>query len=309
MIKKTSVLLPGLFLIAAFSAGALPEFTSDTTTELTISSMPEAQLGITQGFTFPFLQGSGPLTAGNNLRTTLSAALTPVSVTGTVQAVWTPIAFLQIAGGVKAGSGWRVNLFGGDIVGIGISRADSGGNTQVVGDALDGLVWRAHLGGTFQFDAAAIFPGDWNHVVVLSAHEVYYRAYTRASGDDSWCFEADSGENQNGFNYYGSFFLGYQMPIFLNTLGILTEMDKYLYNTPGGDLWGDQMIRWTFGLLLNFTITPKLSAAVITQMRTLRNYTNPGAEDLYYRNRVLDKSDPLRLEFYRAALILSLKLR
>jgi hypothetical protein len=302
---KKGVLVWGLCLSAAFSAGALPEVSADRGINFTVSSLPEAQISFTQGFTFPFLRGDGPLTAGNNVRAALNAALTPVSVSGAVETVWTPIAFFKFAAGVKAGSGWNISLLGGDITGMGLNRPGADQSGQVVGDPLDGLVWRAHLGGTLQFDLAAIFPGDWNHLVMQSSHQVYYRAYTRASGDDAWYYEADFGENQNGLNYYGSLLLGYQMPVFLNTLGILAEVDKYLYDSPGGDAWGGSLNRYILGLLLNFTITPQTSAALITQFRTLRNYTNPNAEDLYYRYRTFDTSNPQRLEFYRAALIFS----
>jgi hypothetical protein len=305
---KKSVLVWGICLSAALSAGALPELSADRNINFTVSSLPEAQVSFTQGFTLPFLRGDGPLTEGNNVRTTLNAALTPVSVSGAMETVWTPIAFFKFAAGVRAGSGWNISLFGGDITGLGLNRPQAGLSGQVDGQPLDGLVWRAHLGGTLQFDLAAIFPGDWNHVVMQNSHQVYYRAYTRASGDDAWYYEADSGENQNGLNYYGSLLLGYQMPIFLNTLGILAETEKYLYNTPGGDAWGDSLNRYVLGLLLNFTITPQISAALITQFNTLRNYTNPNAEDLYYRYRTLDKANPQRLKFFRAALIFSFKL-
>jgi hypothetical protein len=47
----------------------------------------------------------------------------------------------------------------------------------VSGNGLDGAVWNVHLGNTFQFDFAAIFPGDWNHVVVQIYNEIQYYAY------------------------------------------------------------------------------------------------------------------------------------
>jgi hypothetical protein len=309
MTLKKCALLGWAFLFSALPAWTEAAVSADTSLGFTVSSLPEAQMTFTQGFNFPVLRGSGPLTAGNNLRTTLSAALTPVSVSGAAEAVLTPAAFAQLAAGISLGSGWNIRLLGKDLTGMGLNLPRSDGGGEVRGEPLDGLVWRAHLGGTFQFDAAAIFPGDWNHIVFQTYHEVYYRAYTRASGDGAWFYEADDGENQNGFNYYGNFLLGYQMPIFLNTVGLLAEMDKYLYGSPKGDLWGDDLIRWLFGGLFNFTITDRLSTAVIAQFRTLRNYTNPDAKDLYYRNRSLDTSNPIRLEFYRAALILSYKLR
>jgi hypothetical protein len=145
-------------------------------------------------------------------------------------------------------------------------------------------------------------------VVFRTYHEINHKGYSAASAGESWYFENDDGENRNGFNYYGSLFLGYQMPLFLNTLGLLAEGDLYLYDTPNREQWGDERIRWTFSGLFNFVITKKLSAALLVQLRTRRNYDDPRWEDLFYQNRHIG-SKPLRLEFYRAAAILTYTLR
>jgi hypothetical protein len=275
-----------------------------------ISSLPEAKLLFTQRFVFPFLEGQSPLTENNNIAIALTAELSPISVNGEAEAVWTPIAFFQLAAGGRIGSGWNITLFGNDVYGIGLNREkqDDSRKAEHSGSAFDGLFWKVKTGGTLQFDLAALVPGDWNHLVARSYHEINYRGYTAAASGESWYYENDYGENINGFNYYGNVFVGYQMPIVLNTAGILAEADLYLYDTPGRASWGDDKIRWTLSALLNFTVTEKLSAAVLVQCRLLRNYTNPDWEDLYYRNRRLDTSSPLRFTFYRAALAFTYRL-
>jgi hypothetical protein len=165
------------------------------------------------------------------------------------------------------------------------------------------------MGGAFQFDLAAVLPGDWHHLVFRSYHEIRYKGYTDASEGDSWYFENDDGENRNGFNYYGNYLLGYQMPLFLNTLGLMAEMDKYLYDTPNRGSWGDGLGRWTFSALFNFTITDWLSAALITQFRTRRNYTDATKDNGFYQDRQIRDSPSRHLEFYRVALIMTARLR
>jgi hypothetical protein len=160
---------------------------------------------------------------------------------------------------------------------------------------------------------AALLPGDWNHIVFRTYHEGTYMAYSGAGSDDSWVYEDDFAQNRNGFTYYGNFLLGYQMPIFLDTVGLLVEFNKNLYNTPGKELWGDELSRWHFSALFNFTITPKISAALIVQTRTMRNFTGLyGEKDrdktYFYQYRVLDRENPLRLEFYRVAAVATFKL-
>ena len=302
--KKIFVLLLIAFL-------ALPVFAEEEITDeggvkssssllLQISTLPEAKLGFTQNFNFPFLQGNNFLTEGNNLNLALTAEVSPISLNGLLDITLTPVAVLEFSAGGRIGSGWNVNLFGGDIFGIGLTQPDDIDGSKIDGNGFDGLHWKAYGAGMFQFDFAAIFPGDWNHVVTLTYHEINYKSYSRAKAGESWVYEADDGENINGFNYYGNFLIGYQMPIFLNLVALLAEMDLFMYDTPGRSGWGDDLIRWHFSGILSFEITEQLGIAVITQFRTRRNFTEE-TKNLYYRSRILDTSNPQRLEFYRVA--------
>ena len=274
---------------------------------LQVSSLPEMKLGYTRRYGFPFLQGESPLTENNDIGLALSAEISPLSLNGVAEAVWTPIAFFQLAAGGRIGSGWNIELFGGKSYGIGINRADINGNAEVSGSAFDGLLWKAQMGVALQADTAAIFPGDWNHVVVRSYHEFNHKGYSRAGKNESWYFENDDGENCNGFNYYGNFLLGYQMPIFFNLVAFLAEMDLYLYDTPGRGNWGDDMVRWTFSGILGFKINEKFGITLITQIRTRRNFNESNWKDLYYRCRTVRTSNKQHLEFYRVAAALVYK--
>jgi hypothetical protein len=284
---------------------------------LQVSTLPEAKFSASLHYLFPMLRDSGPLagsplTEGNNLTATLRGEISPVSLNGAVEAVFTPIAFFQLAGGLKLGSGWNITLGDSDIYGLGLNLPIDDRISRIKGYPLDGLVGKAHLGGVFQSDLAAIFPGEWHHLVFRTYHEMNYRGYTKATHGESWVFEADNEENRNGLNYYGNYLLGYQMPIFLNTVGFLAEMDRYLYNPLHGAYWGDGLPRWTFSLLFNFTVTGRLEAALIIQTRTMRNYRDGDKTNnahYYYQYRRLDTDDPLRLDFYRVAAVFTYKLQ
>ena len=298
----------GFFANPVFAEEEDSSITSSQEIVLQLSTLPEAKIGFTQKFKFPVLQGESPLTSGNNVNLALTAEIAPISFNAIATAVLTPIAFLEFTAGGRIGTGWNMELFGGEIFGIGLNTADISGNAVHDGSGFDGMLWETRIGGAFQFDFAALFPGDWNHVIVRTYHEFNYRGYTRAEKGQSWYFENDDGENVNGFNYYGNYLIGYQMPIFLNMIALLAEAELYLYDTPNRSLWGDDRIRWTFGGILNFAVFKQFSATVITQFRTVRNYTDANWEDLYYRNRNIDASKPLSLEFYRVAAVLTYKL-
>ena len=76
---------------------------------LQISTLPELKLGFTKRFVVPFLQGESPLTEDNNIGLALTAEISPVSLNGLAEAVWTPIAFFQLAAGGRIGSGWNLD--------------------------------------------------------------------------------------------------------------------------------------------------------------------------------------------------------
>lgn len=292
-----------------------------TELQFQFSTLPEARFLLNEGFIFPFLQGSGPLTRDNNITAVLSTDVTPVSVNGSGEVNLTPVAFFFLSAGGRAGSGWNIPM--GNGIGINAPEdknapvpgpGDPPRKAKIYGDVFDGLLWSTWGAGTFQFDLAAVIPGDWNHVVFQSRQEFRYAAYTRAGTGDAWIFENDDGENQNGWIYYASYVLGYRMPQspVLDTIAFMAEMEKNLYNTPGGDRWGDSLGNWVFSELFNFTITPRFSASLALQMRTRRNngisnFDNP---DYYYRDYTLqDSGGQRRVLFYRAAVILSYKIR
>jgi hypothetical protein len=301
-----------LVAVAGICRAAEPEtgdsgVSSSWELNLQVSTTPEVKLGFVQRFVFPFLRGESPLTEDNNIALALTAELSPVSLNGMAEAVWTPIAFFQLAAGGRIGSGWNITMFDKEIHGIGINRDDGSGKAEVSGSAFNGLLWKAQTGTTLQFDLAALVPGDWHHVVVRSYHEINYRGYTAAASGESWYYEND-GENRNGFNYYGNLLIGYRMPLFLDMAALLAEGTLFLYGTEGRSQWGEDRIFWTFSGLLNFTITGRISAALIIQLKMERNYTDPNWEDLYYQNRHIDAGNPVSLKFYRAAAVLTYRL-
>ncbi|MCL2719920.1 MAG: hypothetical protein FWD47_01095 [Treponema sp.] len=301
--KKIVFLLIFVFITHVFTMYGEGNVKSSNELLLQISTLPEAKLGYIHSFNFPFLQGASPLTLDNGIDLIFTGEISPISLNVITEAVWTPIAFFQLSAGGRIGSGWNVELFGNEIFGIGLNKPDNAGKAD--GSAFDGLLWKMQLGGVFQFDLAAIFPGDWNHVVMRSYHEINYRGYTKAKKGESWFFEGDEGENINGFNYYGNFLIGYQMPIFLNLVGFLAEMDLYLYDIPNRGNWGDDLIRWTFSGIFSFEITEQFGVALLAQFRTKRNFIESNWESLYYRDRNINSSNPKSLEFYRIAAALT----
>lgn len=313
----TSVLLLFLASPALVKAGEEKGLETSTDLELQISSLPELRFRLSQSFSFPFLQGQNPLTQDNNIKVVVTADVTPVSLAGIGEIIWTPAAFFMLSGGGQAGSGWDIPL--GKGIGIntpvGVKTPGVVRHADIDGKAFDGLIWHIWGAGTFQFDLGALIPGDWTHVVFQTRQEFRYSAYTRAGSDDSWVFENDDAENLNGWKYFATYILGYQMPQspVLSMVGFMAELQKTLYHIPGGDYWGDGLGYWIFSGMGLFTITPRFTATLAVQMRTRDNYDTTdfaNKNDYYYQDmELLDKGGKRRIVFYRFALMLNYKIR
>ena len=284
-----------------------------TDLEVQISSKLEARLRLSQSLIFPFLLGSSTLVRDNNITTIFTADLTQVSLLGIGEVIWTPAAFFLLSGGVQAGSGWKIPWGSG----IGLTRPDDKNASLprkriIDGEAFDGVIWGAWGAVTLQFDLGVVIPGEWNHVLFRTRQEFRYSGYSRAGPGDSWIFENGDGDEQNGWNYHATYGFGYSMPRspVLDTIAFVAELRKSLYNTPGGDLWGDGLGKWTFSGVLNFSFTPRLSTTLAVQMRTRYNYGTGYYEydEYYYRDLQLANDNGRRLLFYRVALVLNFKL-
>jgi len=286
--------------------------------QLQISSLPEAKVRLNYSITFPVLQGSGPLTIDNNLQAVFTAEVSPLSTAAIAEFTLTPIAFLQLHGGGRIGSGWNIGALG---YGMGLrtpvgsvpGTVASPRLAEVTGSPFGGLVWRVWGAGTFQFSLDAVLPGDWNYLVFQSRQEFRYSRFTGAGQNDFWIYENDDGENRNGFVYYSSYTLGYMMPLspILNFVGFMVEYERSMYSNL--DLyWGENLGQWYLSTLMNFQITPNLSAMLAVQMRSRRNHglVNFSGSSVYLQDLPISHDGgKMRFLFYRAALIVTYKIK
>ena len=279
--------LTGVWSVVAEEAGP-----SSTQVSLTAATTKEIQTTIAQD-----------ISIRDNLKLKLSASISPVSVGTSLGVNWLPFPFLELVLNGTVGSGWNIPI----AEGLRINQRQGLHDNELIGDAFAGLIWSMGGGGAFQFDYAALVPGDWNHILFRTYHGLEYRAFTAADAGVSWLYQGDEGENRNGWSYYGNAFIGYQMPLFLNLTGLLAEADLYLYDSPGGDVWGDDLIRWTFGLVFNCSLPRNLGLTIISQIKTVRNFTSETRDYGFYQDREIAE-DPIRLQFYRVAAILTLSL-
>lgn len=291
--------IAALALALALSAWGASAEDAGWKQETSLSFLATTKLELKSSFRhsvkIPALTGDSALTAGNGFKLTGGADVSPVSVNAVCEVRFTPIAFLEFVAGGSVGSGWNIPIADG----LRKNERGSGYESNLTGGAFDGLVVSAKGGALFQFDLAAIFPGEWNHVVFQTYHAAQYRALTSASGGESWLYEADAGENRNGWLYYGNYFVGYKMPKAVSLVGLLVEEELYLYDVAGGEAWGDDISRWVFGPLVNATFSDTLQGSLLVQARTMRNFTDETKDRGFYQDRRVQGGDERRIEFYR----------
>jgi len=259
----------------------------------------EAKAIIDHKLVFPVFAGESALTRDNNIALDLSGEISPVSLNANFQATLSPIAFLKFAAGAGVGTGWSIGF-----VGLGINDAGT-----IEPQNFGGLVYRAWVEATFQFDLAAVMPGMWNHVVILASPKIQYQAYTGASSDQAWIWEADHGMNFNGTKLTGSYLLGYQMPIALNLAGLLLQTEGWLGSvrdlSPKASGWGSDFSYLTFGPLFDFKIGDRSTIAVLPQFKTGIQWTDSTKRKLNFMDRVYADSYTY---FYRIAIDYTLEL-
>ncbi|MCL2209896.1 MAG: hypothetical protein FWB89_07045 [Treponema sp.] len=244
------------------------------------STRGEMQVNFIPQWKFPFLQGNTPWTSENNVVLKLDAALSPIWAGFSTDAIFTVLPFLLIRSGAMAGTGWNYDLFGKvPLVGLGLNRRTdvNDPNDGVTGNGFDGVVWNVHAGLTIQFNLAAFFPGDWNHVVMQFYNRVEYFAYTKAKGRDLWYYLGDDGMNMNVFRRKFELFVGYVMPIFINLIGYQLEGTLPFYNIEAGSYVADMGYSLTNAFIANFRINRQFS--IMTIARITNGFKDPITND------------------------------
>jgi len=244
--------------------------------------------GLAHSIRLPFLVGDGPLFERNSLKLTFRGDLSPVSVTASAEAVLAPIAFAEIAGGASAGTGWSIGFSNG--LGRNLPGLE---NDEILREPFSGVVLSGWLSTTLQFDFAAVWPGDWNHVIMAAGPKLEHWTFTRAGEDEAWQWEADSGDNFNGWRLSTTAFLGYRMPLRVDTAGVLVATEQNLgrnrkRSTMDSGGWGSDFVKVTISALANASLSERARLTVLLQLETEPDYTDATIGNRYFELRDYD---------------------
>ena len=309
--KKLIVLVMAfLFILGSLSAQEEQEEPKSkvkysTNINLVISYPWEGRLGVTETFKVPVLNLDNPFMRDNNIKFKLGAELTPVTIEGKFNVVWTPLAFLEVYGGASIGSGWKLLTWHG----LSLNQ-NKAGKTHKTPVNFKKAFYSANFGGALQFDLGAIVKSDWTHIIARMDQYFLYKGVTGVGQLDSWVIMDDNGENRNGFTYCASYVLGYQMPLPMNMIAFRVETGKTFFKVPAGidkSTWGEDRVNMLFGPIISFKPIDKLSILLIAQWKTIRDYA-PGELQKFYQTRTLDKSKRDKVIFRRVGIVFDVTL-
>ena len=309
--KKLIVLVMAfLFILGSLSAQEEQEEPKSkvkysTNINLVISYPWEGRLGVTETFKVPVLNLDNPFMRDNNIKFKLGAELTPVTIEGKFNVVWTPLAFLEVYGGASIGSGWKLLTWHG----LSLNQ-NKAGKTHKTPVNFKKAFYSANFGGALQFDLGAIVKSDWTHIIARIDQYFLYKGVTGVGQLDSWVIMDDNGENRNGFTYCASYVLGYQMPLPMNMIAFRLETGKTFFKVPAAldkSKWGEDRVNMLFGPIISFKPIDKLSILLIAQWKTIRDYA-PGELQKFYQTRTLDKSKEDKVIFRRVGIVFDVTL-
>ncbi|HPY11849.1 MAG TPA: hypothetical protein PLH14_04875 [Sphaerochaeta sp.] len=271
--KKTLSLLLVLFAVTlTLSAAVTGSGSAKLTAAVGNGFSVDAKADVSYTLKMPMLEGDGPLFSGNNLKVKAHVGVSPIAVTGSIDAVLTPIAIAEISLGGGAGTGWDLPLM--SLEGL---RLDSAGS--LASDQLGGLYYFGRAGIALQFDTGAILSGDWSSVLVRAYHELNYQGYSNAEAAQPWEYET-GGAAVNGFNCKGEYILAYQMPLPLNLVG--AQFEWYINNVFDSDR---SPLLYDVSALANIDIIDHLSLLVVGQFSNYQK-KDKGTSELVLRDAV-----------------------
>ena len=294
IIKNIFFILPAL-ICTGVPAYLFPEISNSSSISMNFTTQKEIKAVYEHSSKIHFLNKPGSLFESNGLEINVSAALSPISAGIGLEAVFTPIAFIELSAGAESGSGWNLKI----ARGLAINKPDGLTGNRFENKTFGGIVHREKAGAAFQIDTGAVIPGDWTHIILRTYHEFYHKALTCAGDDQSWLWEADGGDNRNGYHYYIQNVIGYKIPSKLSFIGFMMEAERSYYKEDIFPRNGENLWQYIISGIVNFSINEKIELSVLTQIRTINNYTPETGGYDYYRQRIIDSGKPRKWEFYR----------
>lgn len=197
--------------------------------------------------------------------------ITPLSIRPMASVFFWPFPFLGFDVGGSVGSGWNM----GSLHGLSVLNKETREYETL--DPFSSYYFDLWAEGIFQFDLAAVIPGEWNHVVTLVNYQLLYAGLTGVKKKDVW--EWQESENQaDGLQYYLGVILAYQIEGFFHRIGVFSEFwghfDSGDYGELGDSYDGDFM-KIEISPLVELKFSEKTSLILLVGFNRRRSFEEP----------------------------------
>lgn len=239
----------------------------------------------TYNYVIPVPFSDHPLVRGNTLTLSPALELTPITLRPKFDIAFSPVAFLIFYAGGSVGTGWNLDAMG--LKGLAVFDEATKDYESVTPFASYTHQW--WLEGLFQFDLAALLPGEWNHVVTQARYKFLYEGLWNAGGPQEFWRWQGTLEKASGWQYYSQVVLGYQMPLVLDMVGVQFEFEGYFDPHAFPDWaqeWNPTFMKVGISPVLSFKFNEKHSLLVQFRFRSRRSFATevqPDTHDFYYK--------------------------
>lgn len=239
----------------------------------------------TYNYVIPVPFSDHALVRSNTLTLSPGVEVSPITFSPKFDVAFSPVAFLIFYAGGKIGTGWNLDPMG--VKGLAVFDEASGEYESVVPFASYMHHW--YLEGLFQFDLAAVLPGEWNHVVMQARYKFLYEGLWNAGGHQEFWRWQGTLEKASGWQYQSSIVVGYQMPLVLQMLALQFEFEGYFdrHDFPNwAQQWNPLFMKVAISPVLGFQFNEKHSLLVQFRFRSRRSFSTEMQEDanqFYYK--------------------------
>lgn len=213
--------------------------------------------------------GTGALLKGNNV--VIDAGLTAniVSITPKISVSFTPVAFCTVSAGAMAGTGWNAGSF------QGMASYNPAKREYTNLDPFK--TWYTNLWacGTLQFDAAALWPGEWHHIIAVASCEIDFVNLVNAGSDcDVWEWATTKGL-ADGLQYVQNYILAYRLPRAVSMVGVNISGKGHFNKNDYAELYDDyngSFMQIDVNPLMQVLFTKKDSVYFMLNFKTRRSF-------------------------------------
>nr|WP_314780187.1 hypothetical protein [uncultured Treponema sp.] len=233
------------------------------------------------------------------------ASLKPANILGSFNLKLAYIPFVNFIANTTLGTGWAYPALGF----YGLAENKNVNSLQVINPLyFSKFLLKVQGGIELYFDLNSQIKSEWANLLLKTSHTINYRTLIPSKNTDFWFFDNDDGENRNGTHYTGSYFIEYNMPLYLNTIRIELISYKNLYKPlPFTKNKAEQL--WTFELKneLFFKASEKTRIRLQAVWKTAPIYYNY-KDEAHFTQKIINSKKKIGMFFEAVAISLIFKL-